>query len=64
LLVISLKDKQWRIEVGYGLEGVLTNSFLDSIGRDYFVPYFKKGDYSNGILKASEAITKQIIRKE
>lgn len=60
LLLISVKDRKYRIEVGYGLEGVLPDSLVGSIGRNYLVPYFKKGDYSNGIYTATLAIANEI----
>jgi uncharacterized protein len=60
LLVVALQDRKYRIEIGYGLEGVLPDSLVGSIGRDNLVPYFKKGDYSNGIYAASLAIAKEI----
>lgn len=60
LLLISVKDRKYRIEVGYGLEGVLPDSLVGSIGRNYLVPYFRKGDYSNGIYTATLAIANEI----
>ncbi len=60
LLVVALQDRKYRIEIGYGLEGVLPDSLVGSIGRDNLAPYFKKGDYSNGIYEASLAIAKEI----
>jgi len=52
LVVVSLNDKKYRIEVGYGLEGLLPDSLVGGIGRQYLVPYFKRGDYSTGIYAA------------
>ena len=60
LLLISVKDRKYRIEVGYGLEGVLPDSLVGSIGRNYLVPYFRKGDYSKGIYTATLAIANEI----
>ena len=60
LLLISVKDRKYRIEVGYGLEGVLPDSLVGSIGRNYLVPYFRKGDYSKGIYTAALAIANEI----
>lgn len=60
LLLVALKDRKYRFEIGYGLEGVLPDSFVGSVGRDYLVPYFQKGDYSNGILAASLAVINKI----
>jgi len=53
LLLVSLQDRKYRFETGYGLEGVLPDSLAGSIGRQYLVPYFQKGDYSNGIAAAA-----------
>ena len=60
LLVVALKARKYRIEVGYGLEGVLPDSLVGGIGRDYLVPYFKKGDYSTGIYTATLVIADKI----
>lgn len=60
LLLVSLQDRKYRFEIGYGLEGVIPDSFAASIGRESLVPYFKKGDYSTGILTASLAAIKAI----
>ena len=60
LMMVSLKDRKYRIEVGYGLEGILPDSLVGSIGRQYLVPYFKKGDYSMGIYAAALVIANEI----
>ena len=62
LLVIALKERKYRIEVGYGLEGILPDSLVGSIGRQYLVPYFRKGDYSEGIYAATLAIANEIAK--
>lgn len=63
LLLVAAKDRKYRIEVGYGLEGALPDSFAGSVGRDYLVPYFRKGDYSRGIFTAALALTAEIARE-
>jgi uncharacterized protein len=60
LIVISLQDKRYRFEIGYGLEGILPDSFVGSIGRKFLVPYFQKGDYSTGIYTATLAVINRI----
>jgi len=60
LIVVAVKDRKYRIEVGYGLESVLPDSLVGSIGREYLVPYFRKGDYGSGIAAAAAAITQTI----
>ena len=60
LLLVSLQDRKYRFETGYGLEGVLPDSLAGSIGRQYLVPYFQKGDYSNGIAAAALVVINTI----
>ena len=60
LLLVSFMDRKYRIEVGYGLEGVIPDSLAGSIGRSYLVPFFKKGDYSNGIFAATAVMANLI----
>jgi len=60
LVMIAQNDRKYRIEVGYGLEGILPDSMVGSIGRQYLVPYFKKGDYSTGIYAAALVIANEI----
>ncbi|MDL2122208.1 MAG: TPM domain-containing protein [Deltaproteobacteria bacterium] len=60
LLLISLKDKKYRIEVGYGLEGVIPDSLAGTIGRNYLVPFFSRGEYSKGIYATALALANEI----
>ena len=60
LLVVAVNDRKYRIEVGYGLEGLLPDSLVGSIGRNILVPFFKKGDYSGGIFNAAAALANVI----
>jgi len=64
LLLVSLDDRKYRFEVGYGLEGILPDSRIGSIGRQYLVPYFQKGDYSTGIYTATLAVINEIATSE
>jgi uncharacterized protein len=63
LMVIALNDRKYRIEIGYGLEGLLPDSLVGSIGRQYLVPYFKKGEYSTGIYAAAVIVANEIARE-
>jgi len=60
LLVVAVNARKYRIEIGYGLEGVLPDSLVGGIGRQYLVPNFKKGDYSTGIYTATLVIANKI----
>jgi len=64
LIVVALKDQKYRIEVGYGLESVLPDSMVGSIGRQYFVPYFRQGDFSTGIYAGTLAVVGTIAEHE
>ncbi len=64
LITVAVSDRKYRFEIGYGLEPVLPDSFVGSLGRKYFVPYFRKGRFSEGILLATRAIAEKIARAE
>lgn len=64
LLTIAVEDRRYRFEVGYGLEAILPDSLVGSIGRQYLVPYFRKGDYSSGIFYATLAVIQEIAKHE
>lgn len=64
LLVIAVKDRKSRIEVGYGLEGVLPDGLTGRIQDNYMLPSFKKGDYSKGILQGYSAVAATIAKSE
>ncbi|HSN17409.1 MAG TPA: TPM domain-containing protein [Gammaproteobacteria bacterium] len=49
LLIVDSTEHKLRIEVGYGLEGTLTDALSDDIIRNSIVPKFKQGDYGGGI---------------
>src|SRR5215831_6874883 len=56
LLLIALKERKLRIEVGYGLEGTLTDLRSAHIIRDEIVPRFRDGDLPGGIAAGVHAI--------
>jgi uncharacterized protein len=49
LLVIAMKDRTLRIEVGYGLEGPLNDALCKRIIHETITPYFKQGKFYEGI---------------
>ena len=60
MLAIFLKERKVRIEVGYGLEGTLTDALSSRIIRNELAPDFRTGNYAAGINKAVLAIQKAI----
>lgn len=49
LLLVARDDRALRIEVGRGLEGVLTDLVAKRIVSDIIVPHFQRGDFAGGI---------------
>lgn len=52
LVLVAMNDRKMRIEVGYGLEGALTDAVASQIIRNDMQPEFKAGRYYEGIDKA------------
>jgi uncharacterized protein len=60
LVVVAMSEREWGIEVGYGLEGDLTDSESGRIGRDIIVAYFGDENYFDGLYRAVQAIAVEI----
>jgi uncharacterized protein len=60
LLVVAPNDRKVRIEVGYGLEGALTDSLSSIIIQREILPEFKNNNYPQGILQGAAAIIQAI----
>lgn len=53
LIVVAPNERQMRIEVGYGLEGAVPDVIAGRIIREVLAPNFKRGDFYNGLDRAS-----------
>jgi len=60
ILVIAKADRAVRIEVGYGLEGVLTDLHSQRIVSDIILPHFKQNDFYGGITTGIADIIRRI----
>ncbi|TMG96535.1 MAG: YgcG family protein, partial [Betaproteobacteria bacterium] len=60
LVLVVPQDRKMRIEVGYGLEGTLTDVASSRIIRNVMTPRFKAGDYDQGIELGVAAIVAQL----
>ena len=58
LLVVAPNEKKVRIEVGYGLEGTLTDAISSQIINSVMIPQFKNGNMSEGVKEGVVAIIK------
>ncbi len=63
LLLVALNDREMRIEVGYGLEGAITDGKAGSIIRNTIAPHFKNENYDKGVIEGTKAIL-ALIQKE
>jgi len=56
VLVVAPKERELRIETGYGAEGPLPDATADAIIRHVIVPRFKQQDYAGGIVAGVQSI--------
>ena len=60
LLLISKEDREFRIEVGDEISSIVSTEQVDGYINDYFMPYFKNGEWDKGILNGYLAIYKDL----
>ena len=63
LFLVSVEDKHARIEVGYGLEGILPDSKCGEILRAYVVTNFNKNDFESAVVSATTAIIDEVYKE-
>lgn len=64
LLIVAPNDRKVRIEIGYGLEGIMTDALSSLIINNAIVPRFRADDYPGGIVAGSDAIIQQLVLPE
>ncbi|MCH2045968.1 MAG: TPM domain-containing protein [Saprospiraceae bacterium] len=60
LLLVAVKNKAIKIEVGYGLESIIPDIYAKKIITEEIIPAFKENNYSNGIESASVALIQKL----
>lgn len=60
VLFVFVAEKKIRVEVGYGLEGTMTDAFSSRVIREQIAPAFQQNDYSRGLNAAADAIITKI----
>lgn len=60
LLVIAKNDRKLRIEVGYGLEGILPDAIARRIIDESIAPHFRKGDFYGGVRSGVDRIVRVV----
>ncbi len=63
LIVVAVADRKYRIEVGYGLEGALPDAYCANVARAYFGPYFRRGQFGEGLYLATQDIADKIAKE-
>ncbi|WP_448662395.1 TPM domain-containing protein [Sphingomonas sp. CJ20] len=60
MLIVAPNERKVRIEVGYGLEPIMTDAMSSTIVNDTILPRFKAGDMAGGIVAGAQAIGAQM----
>jgi uncharacterized protein len=60
LLIVAPTERRVRIEVGYGLEPILTDAFSSVVINTQITPRFKQGDYDGGVTAGVDALIQQL----
>jgi len=63
LMLITLEERKSRIEVGYGLEGILNDAKTGRIQDNYMIPYLKENNWDEGIKNGFSAIVNEIEKE-
>jgi uncharacterized protein len=63
LLLLSVDDREVKIETGYGLEGILPDSVCGRILDNEVLPEFREGRFSAGLIKGVEAVAGRIAQE-
>ncbi len=60
MLIVAPSERRMRIEVGYGLEPILTDALSNQIINDIIRPRFRENDFAGGIIAGTDAIIQQL----
>jgi uncharacterized protein len=63
LLLISAEEQNVRLEVSYGLEGVLTDAFVSYVEHEQMVPYFARGRVGEGVEASVELVAGRLFER-
>ena len=60
LILLALQERRVWVEVGYGLEGFVTDGFSGEVSRQVMTPLFRRGEYGQGLLAGTNAIAARV----
>ncbi len=62
LIFVAVKQRKFRIETGYGVEGILPDGLVGEIRDRYAIPHLRRGDYGEGLFRPMLAIARVVSR--
>jgi uncharacterized protein len=62
LIFVTIKERKMRIEIGYGLEGLIPDGLAGEIRNRYMVPYLKQNLFGEGLLNGTFVIAQTIAK--
>lgn len=62
LIMVAVNQRKLKIEVGYGAESIITDSYSGRVKDEYLIPNLKKGDYDTGIKMTVAAISSRVAK--
>jgi uncharacterized protein len=62
LILLALKERRVRVEVGYGLEQWVTDGFAGETSREFMAPRFREGRYGEGLLAGTARIIGRVAQ--
>lgn len=63
LVLLAVNDRRVHVEVGYGLEGAITDGYAGETSRLYMRPHFQQGDYGAGLLAGVTRLASRIAEE-
>ena len=64
IVFVFVKEHKVRVEVGYGLEPTITDSFSSDVINLYITPHFRSNDFAGGLNAAADAVIARIEKTE
>lgn len=64
VFLVAPSERKVRIEVGYGLEGILTDALSSVILQQRVLPYFREGQMEQGVVSGVDAVVEQLALPE
>ena len=63
LILLSMEERQWRVEVGTGIEGAVTDIYSSRVMNDFAVPKFQQNQYGQGLREAYSVLADNIAKE-